>query len=193
MSCATCRAMSAHASRRCVRSSSLRWLLQVGRHLIEVVDQPTEFVGGGGRDARVEVAARDPPGRTRQPVDGIRDPLCHPVAERAAEQAEEDRAKEHPSIELVDLLLDFLLTERHWHRHDALAPARADRRRGDEIVDGTDVLYADVGRRALEDDAPVDVGRRAGRAAAATQTGRVRSSPEGAPGRTGSRPRRSRD
>ena len=61
--------------------------LQVGGHPVEVLDQAAQLVGRGRGDARVEIAARDPPRRARQPVDRIGDPLGHPVAERGAEQA----------------------------------------------------------------------------------------------------------
>ena len=83
--------------------------LQVGGHLVEVLDQPPQLVRRGGRDARVEIAARDAPRRARQPVHRIGDPLGHPVAERRAEQAEQHEAGQHAAIELVDLLLDLLL------------------------------------------------------------------------------------
>ena len=90
-----------------MRSSSRALALQVGGHLVEVLDQPPQFVRRGGGDARVEVAARDAPRRARQAIHRIGDPLGHPVAERRAEQAEEHDAGEHAAIELVDLLLDL--------------------------------------------------------------------------------------
>ncbi len=163
MSCATWRAMSAHASSRCVRSSSLPLPLQIGGHLVEVLDQPPQFVRRGGGDARVEIAARDAPRRARQPVHRIGDPLGHPVAERGAEQAEEHEAGQHATIELVDLLLDLLLPVRHRHGDDAFAAAGAHRRRRQLVGKIADLLLADVGRQSVEQDRAIDVARRARR------------------------------
>ena len=111
MSCATCRAISAHAARRFVRSSSAALALQVVGHLVEVVDQAPQLVGRGRDDARVEIAARDAPRRARQAVHRIGDALGHVIADAGAEQDEEHRREQHAAIELVDLRLDLLLAQ----------------------------------------------------------------------------------
>ena len=86
--------------------------LQVGRHLVEVVHQAPQFVARRRRDPRVEVAAGDPAGRARQPFDRIPHPLGHPVADRRAQEAEQHDRREDLAIELVDPLIDLLLTVR---------------------------------------------------------------------------------
>ena len=86
--------------------------LEILGHPVEVPDQPSELVGCGGGDARVQIAARDQPGGARQPVDRIGDPFRHPIAERRTEQAEQHRQRQHLAIEIVDLPFDFRLAQR---------------------------------------------------------------------------------
>ena len=116
-----------------------------------------------GGDARVEIAARDPPRRARQPVHRIGDPLGHPVAERGAEQAEQHDAGQHAAIELVDLLFDLLLPVGERHGDDAFAAAGAHGRRRQLIGEVADLLLADERRQPIEQDRSVDVARRARR------------------------------
>ena len=65
-----------------MRSSSRALALEVGRHPVEVLDQPPQLVGRRGGDARVEVAAGDAPRGAREAVHRVGDALGHPVAER---------------------------------------------------------------------------------------------------------------
>ena len=90
-------------------------------HAIEVVDQAAELVGSGRDDTRIEIPARNPSRRPREPIDRIGDPLGHRIAQCGAEQAEQDRRREHQPPQVVDLPLDFSLAEGHRHRHDAFA------------------------------------------------------------------------
>ena len=97
--------------------------LELGGHAVERVDQPAQLVGRSHGDPRVEVAARDPPGRARQPAHRIGDALGHRQPDAGAEQDEEQRREVHAAIELVDLALDFVLPERERHGQDRVAPA----------------------------------------------------------------------
>ena len=58
--------------------------LEIGRHLVEVLDEPAQLVRRGRGDAGVEIAARDAPRRAGEAVDRIGDALRHPVADRGA-------------------------------------------------------------------------------------------------------------
>ena len=82
MSCATCRAISAHASRRLVRSSCAALALQVVGHAVEGLDQAAEFVGRASTSTRASRSpAGDAPRGAGQPAHRIRDALGHPVAD----------------------------------------------------------------------------------------------------------------
>ena len=119
ISCATCRAISAHASSR-LRALELGALpLQLARHAVEVLDQPAQLVGRRRGDAGVEIAARDAPRGARQPVHRVGDALGHRVAEPGAAEDEEQRAEEHAAVERVDLRLDLALPRRQRHGEDA--------------------------------------------------------------------------
>ena len=84
--------------------------LQVVGHLVEGVDQPPQFVGGGRRAMR---ASRSPRAMRRvariSRFTGIGDALGHRVADAGAEHDESTRRQQHAAIELVDLALDLLL------------------------------------------------------------------------------------
>ena len=73
--------------------------LEVVRHPVEVLDEPSQFVGRRHGDARVQVSARDAARRAGQAVDGIGDPLGHPVADAGAEEAEQNGAEKDVAIE----------------------------------------------------------------------------------------------
>ena len=137
--------------------------LEVGRHLVEVLDQPPQFVGRSGGHARVEVAAGDASGRPREAIHRVGDPLGHPVSERGAEQAEQHEAAEHAAIELVDLLFDLLLPVRHRYSDDQFPAARAHRRGRELVRQIADLFQADEGRQPIEQDRAIDVARRARR------------------------------
>ena len=136
---------------------------EVGGHLIEVFDEPPQFVRRRRGDARVEIAARDAAGRARQSVDRVCDPFGHPISERRAEEAEEQRTREHAPVELVNLLLDVQLLGRERDGDDALAATGGDRRRREPKRHGADLFVADEGRQPVEHDASIDVARRAHR------------------------------
>ena len=137
--------------------------LEVRGHLVEVLDQPPQFVRGGRRHARVEIAARNPTRRPRQAVHRIGDSFGHPVAERGAEQAEQHEPGQHAPIELVDLLLDLLPPVGHRHGDDPVAPARAHRRRRQLIGKIADLFLTDIGRQPIQQNRAVDVAGRARR------------------------------
>ena len=137
--------------------------LQLFRHAVEIADQPPQLVARCGHDARVEIAARDPPCRARQAVHGVGNPLGHPIPDSGAEQAEQHRGEQHAAIELVDLALDLHLPERERHGDDAFASARAHWSGSKQIRDLARVFLADKGRQPIEHDLPVHIARRARR------------------------------
>ena len=116
-----------------MRSSSLPLPLEVGGHPIEVGNQPPQLVRRGFGDARAEVAARDPAGGARQPVDGIADALGHVIPDGRAEQGKQHGRKQHATIEGVDLAIDFLLAQRERHGENG-TPLFEPHRRGREHV-----------------------------------------------------------
>ncbi len=152
-----------------MRSSSDRWRLQIGGHVIEVLDEPPQLVGGGGGDTGVEIAAGDPPRGAREPADRVGDAFRHPVADPGAEQHEKHGGEHHAAIELVDLLLDLLLAQGLRNGDDALAAAGAHRRRGNQVPHPAHFLLGDKGRQAVHDDASIDLSR----GARGEQSGRV--------------------
>ena len=77
--------------------------LQIVGHLVEILDQPAQFVRRGRRDSRVEVAACDPTGRTGQPVDRIGNALGQKGA-RLICTDETRRTREEMGAELYNRL-----------------------------------------------------------------------------------------
>ena len=138
--------------------------LQVGRHLVEGLDQPPQFVGRGRQHARIEIAAGNAPGGAHQPVDGIGDALGHVVADAGAEHDEEQRRQQHPAIQFLDLRLRLLLARRQRHRQHGLTSALdADRRGRGEVLEPAGLLAADIGRLAVEQDGAEHLAGRARR------------------------------
>ena len=110
--------------------------LEVVGHLIEVFDQPAEFVGRAGRDTCVEIATRDPSGRTCQAVDRIGDSFGNPVAKACAKQHKQNGDREDSSIELVALPLALLTAERLRNRARSLADRQCEPARPREDTGG---------------------------------------------------------
>ena len=96
-------------------------------------------------------------------VHRVGNPLGHPVPDRGAEKNEQHRRRSHPAIELVDLLLDLLAPVRQRHRDDPVAAAGAHGRRREAIRVVADLLVAHERRGAVDQDALVDIARRARR------------------------------
>ncbi len=161
ISWATWRAISAHASSRCVRSSSSRCRRSSERHHVERFHQPAKFVGCGGRDARIEVPPCDAARRTHQAVHRVRDPLRQRVAERRADEDEQHRREDDAAVEVVDLALDLLLPEGERHGEDRIAPACADRGGRHHVAEAAHLFLGDDGGQAVEGDGAIDVRGRA--------------------------------
>ncbi len=82
---------------------------------------------------------------------------------RGAEQDEEQRGEVNAAIEVVDLALDLALAGGQRHGQDAIALAGPDRRGGDHVRDGADLILVDEAGQPLQHDRAVDVVRRARR------------------------------
>ena len=104
--------------------------LELGGHAVEGVDQAAQLVGRSDGDARVELAARNPPRRPGQLADRIRDAFGHREPDAGAEQDEEERREMDAAIEIVDLPLDFLLPEGQRHGQDTASRPTAQLRTG---------------------------------------------------------------
>ena len=181
MSCATWRAMSAHASRRFVRSSSPRCRCRSAAIPLNASTRRLNSSAEVDGNARIEIAARDAARGARQPVHRIGDALRHRVADRGAEQDEAHRGQQHAPIEGVDLALGLLLPQRERHGHDRArlrprAPARprSGRRSGRPAPrrrswPAARARSRDTPRRAC---APAGVPRRRGRAGSWPPAGR---------------------
>ena len=137
--------------------------LEIGCHLIEVLDEPPEFVRGGRGNPRVEVAASDSPRGACESTDRIGDPFGHPVPEGGAEQTEQYGGEQDTMIQLIDLLFDLLLPQRQRHGDDPFASAGTNRRRGQTVPEIALVFFGDKRRQPVERDRAVHVGRRAHR------------------------------
>ena len=164
MSCATCRAISAQASRRCVRSSSPRCRCSSADIALKASTSRRS-----SSDALVAIRASKSPrampaGRARQAVHRIGDALGHRVADRRAQQDEQQRGQHDPPVQLVDLALDLLLAQGERHGEDRVRgrTARTGAAATMKRKSPTCSSVITVGRRSSSDRA-VDVGRRARR------------------------------
>ena len=154
--------MSAQASSRCVRSSSMRCALSSAAMRLNASTQPLQLVGRAHGNARIEVAPRDPPRCARQAIDRIGDALRHREADRRAEQDEDDappdtrRDRDRRSPARSPAARGASGTVRIASR----SPRRTGRRR-EHVRMRADRVVIDEARKAIEDDGAIDLRRRA--------------------------------
>ena len=130
-----------------VRAFELRALrLQLRRHAVECVDEAAELVGGAHRDPRVEIARCNAARGAGQPAHRIGDALGQRQPDRGAKQHEAQDGEMNAAIEVVDLALDLPLARGQWDRQDAIALAGPDRRRGDDVRNGPNLILVDETR-----------------------------------------------